>query len=207
VYRPRFAVSALEYNFRALSIRQPVSHTASGLNDRKKCSSVRYSRPQRERAQNVAHIRKQISISITIVQAWNCRNVNKNQIVSSVSAKQNALHIIASLWLVIIHVQKITSCNNLQCVKIVSEILLPFKLVSVRFVIVSLQSHDIIITVTRAGGPHKCLLHSQEVQEEPVLCRTVDRFWDLSNLLSIWLRGLFLLRKAAKVYARPLISI
>jgi len=88
-------MSALEYNFRVLSIRQPVSHTASGLNDGKNYSSVRYSRPQRERAENVAHIRKQISISITIVQACNCRHVNKNQIVSSVSAKQKVLHIIA----------------------------------------------------------------------------------------------------------------
>jgi len=107
-------MSALEYNFRVLSIRQPFSHTASGLNEGKNCSSVRYSRLQRDRAENVAHVRKQISISIKIVQACNCRNINKNQIVSSVSAKQNALHIIASFWLVIIHGQKITCCNILR---------------------------------------------------------------------------------------------
>jgi hypothetical protein len=73
-----------------LSTRQSVSYTASGLHYWKNCSYVRSCRPQRERAENVAHIRKQISISITIVQACNCRNVNKNQIVSSVSAQQNA---------------------------------------------------------------------------------------------------------------------
>ena len=55
-----------------------------------------------------------------------------------------------------------------------------FKLVSVQFVIVSLQSHVIIITVTRAGVPQKCLLHSREVQEDTILSRTADRHWGLS---------------------------
>jgi hypothetical protein len=69
----------------------------------KNCTYVRYCRPQRESVENVAHIRKQIAISITILHARNCRNVNKNQAVSSVAAKQIALHIIASFYVIIIY--------------------------------------------------------------------------------------------------------
>lgn len=106
-----------------LSIRQPFPHTSTGLNYGKNDIYVHYSRPQRERAENVTHIRKQISISITIVQACNGGNVNKNQIVSSVSAKQIALYIIASFWLVIIHGQKITCCHICGDINSVGDII------------------------------------------------------------------------------------
>lgn len=54
-----------------------------------------------------------------------------------------------------------------------------FRLVSVRFVIVSLQSHVIIITVTRAGGQQRCLFRSREVKEDSILSRMADLLWSL----------------------------